>query len=142
MKMPDTIPEEMFAPCGMNCMACYRHCVSKKACGGCADETSQKNEHCRKCTIKDCVREKGIQFCFSCKNYPCKTIKTLEKRNLNRYGHSLIENSLQVKERGLTAFLESERDKWTCGKCDGIISLHDNECSECHTFFGKNRLLT
>ena len=140
MKMPDTIPEDMFAPCGMNCMACYRHCVSKKACEGCSSKTSQITENSHTCTIKECVREKGIPFCFLCKNYPCKTIKTLEKRNLNRYGQSLMENSLQVKERGLPAFLEIERAKWTCQKCDGIISLHDNECSECHTFFGRNRI--
>ncbi len=140
MKMPDTIPEDMFAPCGMNCMACYRHCVSKKASGGCFGETNQKTEHCRKCTIKDCVREKGIKFCFSCKKFPCKPIITMDKRYNNRYGQSLIENSHLVKELGLHAFLERERDKWTCQKCDGIISLHDNECSECHTFFGRNRI--
>ena len=27
MHMPDAIPENMFAPCGMNCMVCYKHCT-------------------------------------------------------------------------------------------------------------------
>lgn len=31
MKMPDKIDEIMFAPCGMNCMVCYKHCYTKKA---------------------------------------------------------------------------------------------------------------
>ena len=29
MKMPDTIDADMFAPCGMNCMVCYKHCYHK-----------------------------------------------------------------------------------------------------------------
>lgn len=35
MKMPEKIDERLFAPCGMNCMACCRHCVSKRPCPGC-----------------------------------------------------------------------------------------------------------
>lgn len=36
MKMPkDGIEPALFAPCGMNCAVCYRHCDHKKPCGGC-----------------------------------------------------------------------------------------------------------
>lgn len=63
----------------------------------------------------------------------------MDKRYRDRYNQSLIENGLMAKEQGLAAFLAAERSKWTCGKCEGIISLHDNECSECQTFFGKKR---
>lgn len=35
MKMPEeSIRPDMFAPCGMNCMVCYRHCYHKKPCAG------------------------------------------------------------------------------------------------------------
>ncbi len=138
MRMPDTIPTTMFAPCGMNCMVCYRHCVSKKSCGGCFQDTDGKSEGCKSCRIQSCVKEKGIQYCFSCKHFRCKLIQKMDKRYRDRYNQSLIENSIQVREHGLVAFLAAERSKWICGKCDGIISLHDNECSECRTFFGKN----
>lgn len=63
MKMPMKIEMEMFAPCGMNCMVCYKHCYTKKTrqpCGGCMVESKGKPEHCRKCKIKDCVQSKGI----------------------------------------------------------------------------------
>ena len=62
----------------------------------------------------------------------------MDKKYQDRYNQSLIENALQVRERGVSAFLFAERSKWTCSKCEGVISLHDNECSECRTFFGKN----
>ena len=65
MKMPMKIDTEMFAPCGMNCMVCYKHCYTKKTkqpCGGCMVESKGKPEHCRKCKIKDCVQSKGITY--------------------------------------------------------------------------------
>lgn len=30
MRMPSKIDDQMFAPCGMNCMVCYKHCYTKK----------------------------------------------------------------------------------------------------------------
>lgn len=35
MKMPEKIEPVMFAPCGMNCLVCYKHCYHKKPCTGC-----------------------------------------------------------------------------------------------------------
>lgn len=121
----------MFAPCGMNCMVCYKHCYSKKACAGCLASDIEKPEHCRNCKIKDCIKEKGINYCYQCSELPCKQIKNLEKSYTSRYGVSLIQNSISVKEQGLTAFMEEQKKKYTCLQCGGIISLHDAECSEC-----------
>lgn len=46
----------MFAPCGMNCKVCYKHCYHKKPCDGCLKSDRGKPEHCRRCKIKDCVK--------------------------------------------------------------------------------------
>ena len=125
MKMPkENIDTIMFAPCGMNCMVCYKHCYHKKPCAG-------KPEHCRKCAIKDCVRDKGLSYCFECSGYPCKKIKNLEKSYNKRYQASLMENSGFVRQYGLERFMEQQKEKYTCTKCGGIISIHDRECSEC-----------
>ena len=80
MKMPtENINKGMFAPCGMNCMVCYKHCYHKKPCAGCLNSDTGKPEHCRKCKIKDCAKAKGLSYCFACSEYPCKPIKNLEK---------------------------------------------------------------
>lgn len=80
MKMPEeTIDTIMFAPCGMNCMVCYKHCYHKKPCPGCLSGDIGKPEHCHKCVIKDCAGNKGVAYCFQCPDYPCKRIKNLEK---------------------------------------------------------------
>lgn len=121
----------MFTPCGMNCMVCYKHCYHKKPCAGCWNSDQGKSEHCRKCKIKDCVKERGLTYCYACSDYPCKQIKNLEKSYIKRYGTSLMENSAFVKEHGLDAFMAQQKLNYTCPVCGGIISLHDRECSEC-----------
>jgi len=132
MKMPkiniDTI---MFAPCGMNCMVCYKHCYHKKPCAGCLNSDLGKPEHCRNCAIKDCSSDKELSYCFECPDYPCKRIKNLEKSYNKRYHASLMENSEFVRQHGLEMFLEEQKEKYACPKCGGIISIHDRECSEC-----------
>ena len=62
MKMPtEKIDTAMFAPCGMNCLVCYKHCYHKKPCAGCLNSDIGKPEHCRKCKIKDCIKGKGLK---------------------------------------------------------------------------------
>lgn len=131
MKMPEEIETIMFAPCGMNCMVCYKHCYHKKPCDGCLKSDKRKPEHCRRCKIKDCIREKGFSFCYECSDYPCRQIKYLEKSYNTRYNASLMENSAFVKAYGLTAFMRQQKDRYACPVCNGIISIHDAECSEC-----------
>lgn len=94
MKMPtEKIDTAMFAPCGMNCLVCYKHCYHKKPCAGCLNSDIGKPEHCRKCKIKDCIKGKGLSYCFECTDYPCKLIKNLEKSYNKRYQTSLMTNS-------------------------------------------------
>ena len=129
--MPEKIEPAMFAPCGMNCLVCYKHCCHKKPCAGCRNSDLGKPEHCRKCKIKDCVKERKLTCCFECPSYPCKQIKSLEKSYSTRYHASLMENSRIVQKQGVLGLLEMQKEKYTCSECGGIISIHDGECSEC-----------
>lgn len=131
MKMPTRIETDMFAPCGMNCKVCYRHCGHKKPCDGCLKSDDGKPEHCRKCGVKDCARQHGVIYCFACPEFPCKRIKSFEKSYNRRYQASLVDNSKSVREQGLERFMCAQRERYTCRKCAGIISLHDRACSEC-----------
>ena len=125
------IDTNMFAPCGMNCKVCYKHCNSKEMCPGCLYDNLEKPKHCQKCKIKNCLKDKNFKYCFKCSNYPCKLIKNLDKSYRKNYKVSLIENSNFVKNNGLKPFMEKEKSKYICIKCGGIISIHDGKCSEC-----------
>lgn len=134
MKIPNKIDKNMIAICGMNCTVCYKHLLTKKyakKCNGCKYGDETLPEHCRKCKIKDCAKNKNLEYCFECEEYPCKWIKNLDKSYKQRYKTSLIENGLFIKDNGMKQFLENEKEKWTCSNCEGVISLHDRLCSEC-----------
>lgn len=134
MKMPETIENILFAPCGMNCAVCYKHVSIHKPrtpCEGCLKGDLGKPEHCRKCHIKSCAQKKGYTHCFQCAAFPCNLINRLEKSYTKRYGTSLIENCRIAQEEGVAFFLEQDRKRWTCPKCQGAFSLHDGFCSEC-----------
>lgn len=131
MKFDTAIPTTMLAPCGMNCAICYVHLKRKKACEGCRGRENSQPDHCRKCSIRDCVSGRGIDFCFECSSFPCTVIKRLDKSYRQRYQVSLIENSLRIRTIGTAGHLLEEKQKWTCMECGGVISLHDRLCSEC-----------
>ena len=132
MKMQrDDIEAAMFAPCGMNCKVCYRHCNHKSPCTGCLSGDGGKPAHCRNCAIRDCARGRGLAHCYACAGYPCKRMLRLEKSYTTRYGVSLLGNGRFVKENGLAAFLAQQKRRYTCPKCGGVISLHDARCSAC-----------
>ena len=131
MKMPEAIGSQLFAPCGMNCMVCFAHCSTKKACGGCLGTDESKPGHCRTCLRKNYAAERELSYCYECSDFPCRRIRDLDRSYRKRYGVSLIEQSLFVKENGIELFLENERKRYTCAACGGVISLHDHRCSEC-----------
>ena len=99
MHMPDAIPENMFAPCGMNCRVCYKHCTvckSVRPCAGCLNGDEGKPRHCRACAIRDCCREKGLRYCLECTAFPCRRLNRLEKSYRTRYDASLLSNSREI----------------------------------------------
>ncbi len=131
MKMPGTIAEEMFAPCGLNCLLCYKHLATKNACPGCRQEGAGKPAHCLHCSRKDCAQARGLTHCFQCDQFPCKLIKNLERTYIKRYGVSLIENGRAARADGLAQFMQHEKGRWSCTSCHGIVCMHDRECSDC-----------
>ncbi|MCD2493637.1 DUF3795 domain-containing protein [Lacrimispora sp. NSJ-141] len=131
MKMPREIDHTLFAPCGMNCLVCYKYSRHKKPCGGCFGKADRKPEHCRKCRIKECAGDKGVKYCYACQEYPCRRIRSLERSYNTRYHTSLTANSQMVKAQGIKKFMERQAEQYTCPRCGGVISIHDAECSEC-----------
>ena len=131
MKMPDTIDDHFFAPCGVNCFVCYAHLKARNPCNGCLGSDVHKPERCINCRIKHCTRSKSITYCYACDEYPCQSIKNLEKSYTKRYGVSLIANSEMVEKIGISAFQNQEKNKWTCFACGGVVTQHGNYCTEC-----------
>ncbi|MFA7186952.1 MAG: hypothetical protein A9183_03245 [Dehalococcoides mccartyi] len=131
MKMPETLNPQMLAPCGINCLACRAHLMQKKVCPGCFTDSITKSESCRNCRIKACATEHGVNACAECGAFPCSLIGHIDKRYRLRYGLSLIENGLFLKQNGFEVFSAREKERWTCPECEGIVCLHNRTCSSC-----------
>ncbi|WP_462377924.1 DUF3795 domain-containing protein [Emergencia timonensis] len=55
---------------------------------------------CRKCEIKDCIRDNGLSYCFECSDYSCKLIKNLEKSYNKRYQASHMKIVILLFNKG------------------------------------------
>jgi hypothetical protein len=131
----------MIAYCGINCTYCYVHHKKKKPCLGCRLNDEGKPEHCRKCKIKACAKERNILFCFGCSDYPCVLIKRLDKSYRTRYQESLISNMKIISEKGLDYYLKFEKERLTCPECSGILNIHQKKCAEGGKIFAIDKFM-
>jgi hypothetical protein len=123
----------LIAPCGMNCAVCMAFLRKKNKCSGCRGNDTNKPVTRINCKIKTCstFREGNVKYCFQCEKYPCKSLKHLDNRYRIKYKMSMIENLEQIKKSGLKKFIENEKIKWTCSKCQGTICVHKGYCFTC-----------
>lgn len=128
----------LIAPCGMNCRLCIAHQfkemdLNKKGfhktyCPGCLPRGKNCTHMGDRCEL---LGKGKIRFCFECKDYPCKMLKSLDKRYRTKYHMSMIENLEAIRERGMEQFLIQEKEKWRCPKCGGTICCHNGLCLNC-----------
>ena len=61
--------EKLLGKCGFYCGACPTYI--KGGCRGCEEDNTTGD-----CFTNDCVKEKKLNFCGECENFPCDTIMT------------------------------------------------------------------
>ena len=129
---------DLTGPCGFYCESC-RHYLArsegllkqkglKQGCEGC--RARDKN-----CAFikRDCqsLRKKEIEFCFECDDFPCENLERLDNRYRTRHEVSLIGNLKRIKKVGVAQWIEEQKQNFKCPKCQGKMSIHDNECYNC-----------
>jgi hypothetical protein len=134
-KMNELFDLELIAPCGMNCGIClsfFGYTISglkrKHPCEGCRARDKLCAFIKKKC---DLLSNKKVEYCFECKDFPCVNLKKLDKRYRTRFSMSMIENLEYMKKNGVKKFVEKERERWKCPKCNGVICVHDRRCYTC-----------
>ena len=131
MKPPDEINVGMLAPCGLNCMLCYRH-LGKNPCPGCHARLGEPDTYRRACIMRACVLERGYVSCADCAERPCKRMKTFQKRYREGYGVDLTADAARLREAGAEAFLREQIAAHTCEDCGHVIDLHYGRCGGCN----------
>ncbi len=138
MKKPDPGPEDLVAPCGMNCAVCSRYLSSinnlkRSQCSGCRPGNKKCSYLFGKCSGINSVR-KGTStagFCFECDRYPCKQIDRMDNRYKCNYDVSVKDNLERIRRIGVGRFAKEQYEKYRCSKCGGLISIHNGKCFKC-----------
>jgi hypothetical protein len=126
----NAIRTALIAPCGMNCRLCIAYTRDKQACPGCRGDDSVKSKTRVACRIKNCekIRKDTVRYCFSCDRFPCDRLNHLDERYRTKYGMSMIDNLVQMKQFGMRIFIKNEKGKWACPECGQLICVHKPQC--------------
>ena len=127
--------KKLAAPCGLYCGACgvyiatlendekirekfskaFGAPISETRCMGCmSDNQDDIFLYCKVCPIKTCVKQKNIEGCFQCGDYPCSFIDNFPVAE----GKKVILRSIPLwKKLGTEKWLEQEIKQFQCSEC-------------------------
>lgn len=116
---------KLTAPCGLDCFNCdlYADNISEETksrvsrilsiaeddviCKGCRAQNG-KRLNCPTCATFDCIKERGIDFCFECDQFPCSRIQPLAN-GFQWYPHNLkLYNLCRIRKIGLDTWIREE----------------------------------
>ena len=121
--------------CGIYCGACTLALNGQKAtdaaeikCLGC--KSKKTADHCTKCDIKRCAKEKNVEVCSDCKEYPCDQLKAFH-HNGSDYRLVAAHSLETIHEVGVQKWLTQQKTRWTCHKCKAHFGFQDKVCPRC-----------
>jgi len=144
------IKPELLAPCGLYCGVCavyiahrddnlkFKQALTKVykpfikgiediACTGCLSE-GIVFPVCKKCPIKDCSQQKGIEGCHECDEWPCKYIENFPLK----VGKKVIFRTIPTwKELGTEEFVKREEERYHCPECGNSLFRGAQRCNQC-----------
>ncbi len=125
------------AYCGLYCGSCPQFLAARRGelsagqaeCRGCRSESTAG--WCAECTLKDCARKKGIEFCHLCAEYPCDSLKGFASHPDYPYHREIFGYLEAIKSRGRDAWLGEMKKRWSCAACGREASWWDLSCEKC-----------
>lgn len=136
-KMNSVAKRSLTAPCGLDCFNCeiYEENITEEmkkqfalkikkdpeevACKGCRLQNGCRHLG-QPCETLNCVKEKGLEFCFECEEFPCLKLQPA-KEGADRYPHNFkLFNLCRMKAVGVDKWAEEEakliRQRYFLGK--------------------------
>ena len=77
----------------------------------------------------DCAREKGIDFCVGCNEYPCEDLRKFKEQRPHRI--ELWESQERIRDVGYAQWFSEMRAHFACPACGTINSAYDLQCRKC-----------
>jgi hypothetical protein len=96
--------------CGLDCALCPRYYTKGKSkCDGCGSEYSYAAVGCK--IFKCCVRDKNLETCAECSDFPCSTLKGIDESDSFTTHRKTIANLRFIRVFGLDEFLNQQAKK-------------------------------
>lgn len=100
------------------------------ACGGCKSDFVYAG--CGTCSLRHCAREKGVEHCVCCADYPCKMYSKWQSVTKFLPHSSGAASSLAaIKRDGIGPWLADQKKHWSCPDCGSPFSWYAVECYKC-----------
>ena len=113
--------EFQYGPCGLYCGAC-----GAPDCDGCLSDNV--DDYVRQCTFRRCSKEKHVEFCCFCSDYPCGELHAF--MNDEWPHHWTMEPNLKtIKKDGTAEWLKAQKKAWSCSKCGAETHWYQKTCS-------------
>ncbi|MFA0889190.1 MAG: DUF3795 domain-containing protein [Synergistales bacterium] len=137
---------ELAAACGLLCGACSVYIATQEdperlkrislkfgipeeevRCFGCGSD--KKFGPCKDCLFSACAKERELDFCSECGDFPCKALTDFQAALPHRL--DLWEDLDQARRLEPLEWIASVRQKYTCSRCGTINSVYDLSCRKC-----------
>ena len=143
-----TINKELLAPCGLYCGVCgilmadrdgnekFKERLSTVyglkpehiRCQGCLAEEDKVFAYCQVCPIKSCTREKGIEGCHLCDDFPCQHIENFPMPVGKRV---MLRAIPQWRAWGTDKWVAEEERRYLCPRCGYQLFRGAKRCRRC-----------
>ena len=141
-----TVNKELAAPCGLYCGVCGIFVATRDNnekfkerlapvygakgedlnCDGCLSQ--RVFGYCQVCPIKSCCKEKKIEGCHQCNDFPCQFIDTFPIP----VGKKVILRSVpRWREIGTEKWIEEEESRYVCPHCNYPLFRGAKTCRNC-----------
>jgi hypothetical protein len=147
MKPNITPDKNLVSVCGLFCMGCGVYYstrennhenlqrlatrmgipVEEMPCHGCRTEV--RTAFCKNCTMLKCSKQKGVDFCVECNEYPCRDITDFQAKMPHRV--ELWKSLARIKEIGWEKWFAEMVDYYTCHECGTVNGWYDFKCRSC-----------
>jgi hypothetical protein len=152
----------MLSRCGIYCGACYVYramrdggeflkdtaerqgvAIDEVSCMGCMGPEEALWVNCAKCRVRGCLKEKGLGFCYQCREFQERSCVIYER--LTEFCAKRGEDTrgaMTEMEKDPDAWLKAQDEKWRCGSCGGPYSWYEETCHHCGSDLERTDLRT
>ncbi len=147
MKSEPTPDKSLASVCGLFCRACSVYIntqennqakleaianmlgqtVDDTRCNGCRTDT--RSGHCKTCAFISCAKERSIDFCGQCTEYPCSELKSFQSKAPHR--NELWKSHARINEVGWEKWYMEMNAYYACSICHTMNGYYDIRCRRC-----------